>query len=143
MVLSEASTTPSRIPILIIDDDPILLDSVKELLLFEGYDVHAVCAGDDGLALAGELLPRCILLDLKLRDTDGYGVLRQLKKHQVTRHIPVIVLSAYSQEQYHTEALALGAFAFITKPFNTRALLAQIKKSVLERTSHEHDTGHG
>ena len=122
---------PARIPMLVIDDDPILLDSVREVLLFEGYQVHAAYSGCEGLVLAGKLLPQCILLDLKLRDMDGYDVLKQLKKQQATRHIPVIVLSAYAQEQYHTDALALGAFASITKPFNTRAMLAEIQQAIL------------
>jgi DNA-binding response OmpR family regulator len=146
MTLSQVPTGPGtepyQIPLLVIDDEPILLESVRELLLFEGYDVHTTCSGSEGLALAGELLPHCILLDLKLRDTDGFTVLKQFKRQQTTRHIPVIVLSAYSQDQYRTDALALGAFACFTKPFNTRALLAAIERSMMERTTHECNTHH-
>jgi DNA-binding response OmpR family regulator len=132
---NSANKNQGQVSLLVIEDDAVLLDSVREILQFEGYEVHVASNGTEGLMLARELLPDGILLDIKLPDMDGYAVLKALKQQEATQPIPTIVISAYTRARRRSTALDLGAVAYITKPFATQELLSEIRRWILGRTS--------
>jgi two-component system phosphate regulon response regulator PhoB len=118
--------------ILIVDDEEDLLELVRYNLSKEGYRVSCVSSGEDALDYAREHLPDLIVLDLLLPTVDGLDVCRQLKADPKTQHIPVIMLTAKSEDADVVSGLELGADDYITKPFSPRVLLARIR-AVLRR----------
>ncbi len=113
--------------ILVIDDTPDNL-SLMSALLKDSYKVKVANHGDKGLKIAtSENPPDLILLDVMMPDIDGYQVCRQLKANAATRDIPVIFLTAKSEEDEEQKGLELGAVDYITKPINPSIVLARIK----------------
>jgi len=113
--------------ILVIDDTPDNL-SLMSALLKDSYKVKVANHGDKGLKIAtSENPPDLILLDVMMPDIDGYQVCRQLKVNAATRDIPVIFLTAKSEEDEEQKGLELGAVDYITKPINPSIVLARIK----------------
>jgi len=112
---------------LVIDDTPDNL-SLMSALLKDSYKVKVANHGDKGLKIAtSENPPDLILLDVMMPDIDGYQVCRQLKANAATRDIPVIFLTAKSEEDEEQKGLELGAVDYITKPINPAIVLARIK----------------
>ena len=101
--------------ILVVDDMPTDLDVVKQILLPHFY-VKAAVSGEIALKIAQQQSPDLILLDLMMPETDGYEVLRQLKSSDITRNIPVIILTARNDSVDEARGLELGAADYITKP---------------------------
>lgn len=113
--------------ILIVDDTPQNLSILGELLQ-PIYRVRAVKSGERALSIArSELPPDLILLDVMMPDMDGYEVIRQLKRDESTREIPVIFITALTESAEEQHGLALGAVDYITKPFNPDIVLARVK----------------
>jgi len=118
--------------ILVIEDDPDIVEMVEYHLTQAGYRSEAVLNGADGISSARKQRPDLIILDLMLPAVDGFDVCRTLKSDKNTAHIPIIILSAKSQETDKIVGLELGADDYITKPFSPRELIARIK-AVLRR----------
>ncbi|MFZ2406910.1 MAG: two-component system response regulator [Methylobacter sp.] len=113
--------------ILVIDDTPDNL-SLMSALLKDIYKVKVANHGDKGFKIAtSENPPDLILLDVMMPDIDGYQVCRQLKANAGTRDIPVIFLTAKSEEDDEQKGLELGAVDYITKPISPSIVLARIK----------------
>jgi DNA-binding response OmpR family regulator len=112
--------------ILVVDDDPGILDALRFLLEDEGYRVQTSDKGDyaESLRDGNGALPDLILLDVLLSGKDGRAICRALKEHEETRGIPVLMMSAHpgAAESVH----AVGADAFIPKPFAIDDVLARI-----------------
>src|SRR5262245_10334619 len=136
MMTKSRSSTRERI--LVVDDEEDLLELVNYNLSKEGYRVSCVGTGEEALAEARKSLPELIVLDLLLPHVDGLEVCRLLKSDQNTKHIPVIMLTAKSEEADVVSGLELGADDYLTKPFSPRVLLARVK-AVLRRRSTELD----
>ena len=119
---------PARI--LVVDDDRLLRQMVRDLL--EGADctVTEAVDGPDGLAQAAALQPDLILLDLMMPGMDGYTVCRTLQAEPTTRAIPVIFLTASPDPALNHHAYAAGAVACVTKPFRREALLAVVRTTL-------------
>ena len=113
--------------ILVVDDEEDLLELVNYNLTKEGYRVTCVESGEAALAEARKALPDLVVLDLLLPSVDGLEVCRLLKSEPKTKHIPVIMLTAKSEEADVVSGLELGADDYLTKPFSPRVLLARIK----------------
>ena len=114
--------------ILIIDDEEPIRVLLKLTLQSAGYDsVLEASNGEDGLALAMRYKPDLILLDLMLPGMDGLSVCRRLKSSPDTRMIPIIMLTARSDESDIVIGLEMGANDYITKPFNRKVLTARIR----------------
>jgi DNA-binding response OmpR family regulator len=92
--------------------------------------------GEDGLRKAREFGPALVVLDLNLPGIDGLEVCRQLRKSEGTRDLPVIMLTARSDESQRVEGLDVGADDYVAKPFSVRELLARVR-AVLRRSSPE------
>ncbi|MER3421735.1 MAG: DNA-binding response regulator [Chloroflexota bacterium] len=110
--------------ILVVEDEPQMLRSLRLILAGHGYDVVTATTGQTALAEAARRLPDLVLLDLMLPDLDGREVCRQLRERS---SVPIIVLSARGEEQTKVEALDLGADDYLTKPFGTDELLARMR----------------
>jgi signal transduction histidine kinase/DNA-binding response OmpR family regulator len=108
------------VQILCIDDDPDVLEILKKYLVPEGYSVELALSGDEGIRLAIQKKPALITLDIMMPEKDGWQVLRELKQHEETKDIPIIIHSIVDNKP---QALSLGAVDFITKPTEPKQLL--------------------
>jgi len=115
-----------RRKILVIDDEPDVLDFLKLVLAKSGYEPLVAPNGTEGLIRAHVEEPDLILLDIMMEETDGWETLRQLKLNPDSRDIPVVVLSAQAEDKDKIRALREGALDYITKPFSLRDSLSKI-----------------
>jgi phosphate regulon transcriptional regulator PhoB len=113
--------------ILIVEDDRDILEMIEYNLREEGYTTVSALNGEDGIKLAGSEQPDLIILDIMLPIIDGFDVCRDLKSNDTTTRIPIIILSAKSQEADKVVGLELGADDYMTKPFSPRELIARIR----------------
>ena len=113
--------------ILIVEDEQSIINFVTAVLTVNGYDVILAKTGAQAQSLATSHCPDLVLLDLGLPDMDGVDVIRFIRGW--TR-LPIIVVSARTQERDKVEALDLGADDYITKPFGTSELLARIRTAL-------------
>lgn len=118
--------------ILIVDDDPDLLDVLDFNLRRDGFHVARASRGAEALRNARSEIPNLILLDLMLPDLSGTDVCRQLKADPATAHVPVVILTAKGDEANRIAGLELGADDFVAKPFSLRELTLRIR-AVLRR----------
>jgi DNA-binding response OmpR family regulator len=113
--------------VLVVDDEPDLVRVLEFGLKASGYTVEVASDGQEGLKKAREIKPDVILLDLMLPKLDGYKVCRLLKFDDRFKHIPIIILSARTQEGDQTLALEMGANRFVTKPYDFAEILGYIE----------------
>ena len=113
--------------ILVVDDEDDLLELVRYNLAKAGYRVSCVSTGEEALSHARRQPPDLIVLDLMLPAVDGLEVCRRLKADAKTRDIPIIMLTAKSEESDVVRGLERGADDYITKPFSPRVLAARVK----------------
>jgi len=116
--------------ILVIDDDPDILDAIRLLLEDEGYAVKTSDKGEYAESLHDENggLPDLIILDILLSGKDGRTICRKLKARADTRHIPIILLSAHPDAA--RSAAEVGADAYLAKPFHIDDLLAEVARQL-------------
>jgi len=122
----------SRSKVVIIEDEPDIVEIISYNLKREGFQVASVGRGDEGLNMVRNLSPSLVLLDLMLPGVDGLSVCQQLKSDPITRDIPIVIVSAKGEESDVVIGLGLGADDYIAKPFSPRELLARVK-AVLRR----------
>lgn len=120
--------------ILVVDDEPHIVELVRFNLEASGFKVIEAMDGQKAIELAQSENPDLILLDLMLPGTDGLEVCRFLRQQKSTREIPIIMLTAKSEEIDKVLGLEIGADDYITKPFSPRELVARIK-AVLRRSA--------
>jgi two-component system, OmpR family, response regulator RpaA len=119
--------------ILVIDDDAAIAELVAVNLEMAGYEVTQAEDGIKGQALAIQLLPDLIVLDLMLPRVDGFTVCQRLRRDDRTADIPVLMLTALSQTQDKVEGFNSGADDYLTKPFELEEMLARVR-ALLRRT---------
>jgi two-component system response regulator (stage 0 sporulation protein F) len=112
--------------ILVIDDQPGIRRLLMEVLTEEGYTVYAAANGYEGIQKVKELTPDIILMDMKMPGMDGIETLRELK--QINQAEKVIMMTAYGELELVNQAKGLGAFAYITKPFDIISLCTMISQ---------------
>ncbi len=122
---ASASATATAPDILLVEDEPSLRLVTRLACENAGFRVREAATGADALRLAGLQRPDLVLLDLMLPDMDGYDVCRALRRQDET--LPVIMVSARSEEVDKVIGLELGADDYLTKPFGTRELIARIR----------------
>ncbi|HEY0078704.1 MAG TPA: response regulator transcription factor [Pyrinomonadaceae bacterium] len=130
-------------PVLIIEDDPDIAESVRYNLEREGLEARVALTGEQGLALAldEKRLPSLIILDLMLPGMSGTELCRRLKREPATKRVPIIMLTAKASEAERVAGLDLGADDYITKPFSVRELLARVR-AVLRRADEQATGGY-
>lgn len=133
--LSYLTIKPMQHPILIIEDDPDISESLKYNLDREGLPAIIAATGEAGLAAAlnEKQPPSLIILDLMLPGMSGTELCRRLRREPATRRTPIIMLTAKASESDRVAGLDLGADDYITKPFSVRELLARIR-AVMRRS---------
>jgi two-component system phosphate regulon response regulator PhoB len=119
--------------ILLIEDEKGLVQSLTWYFNREGYETVAVGDGAEGLRKAQALLPDLILLDLMLPGMSGLDVCRELRSGEKTKNIPIIIITARSEETDEVIGLSMGADDYVTKPFSNKVLLQRIK-AILRRS---------
>ena len=121
-----------RSKIVVIEDEPDIVEVMCYNLQREGYQVSSTTRGDEGLELVRNQSPALVLLDLMLPGMDGLTVCQQIKSDPLTRATPIIIVSAKGEESDVVIGLGLGADDYIAKPFSPREMLARVK-AVLRR----------
>lgn len=122
--------------ILIVEDEHILREIMKDYLLAEGYEVLEAADGKLGLALFQEHEVDLIILDIMLPELDGWSVCKRIRK---TSNVPIIMLTARSDEDDTLLGFELGADDYVTKPYSPPILLARAKRLLERRFAHDHD----
>jgi chemotaxis family two-component system response regulator PixG len=107
----------TRFHILIVEDEPSLLESIVDLLAFNGHVVSGAKNGIQALQRVREHLPDLIISDVMMPEMDGYQLVRQLRESPTTAQTPIILLSGHTSSYFIEEGLSLGANSFIKKPF--------------------------
>ncbi len=115
------------IRILVVDDEPDVLELVVYHLEKEAYRVDVADTGDKALKMARENLPSLLVLDLMLPGINGLEICRLLKRDPKTRDIPILMLTARAAEEDRIKGFELGAHDYVTKPFSPRELVLRIK----------------
>lgn len=113
--------------ILIVDDEQNIVISLEFLMRREGYEVLVANDGDAALAQIAAHMPDLVLLDIMLPKKNGYEVCQQIRATPQWQGIKVIMLTAKGRDTEVTKGMALGADAYMTKPFSTKDLVAQVK----------------
>lgn len=124
--------------ILLIEDDPDIVEVLVYNLGRDGYEVLTAESGEDGLSLARAHPPDLVLLDLMLPGMEGLQVCRTLKSEAATKGVPVIMMTAKSEDADIVTGLEMGADDYITKPFSPRVLIARVR-AVLRRPAARDD----
>jgi CheY-like chemotaxis protein len=119
-------TAGSAATIMVVDDNEPSRDALSRRLKRRGYRILTAVDGQEAVATGQAALPDLILMDLGLPKIDGWEATRQLKADGLTRHIPIIVLSAHAMTNDRDLALAAGANDFDTKPVRFEQLLGKI-----------------
>ncbi|HSM08986.1 MAG TPA: response regulator transcription factor [Gemmatimonadota bacterium] len=122
--------------VLVVDDEPDILSILVYQLSREGFRVSTAVSGRSAIETAIAEAPDLVVLDLMLPELDGYEVLAQLRGHDSTRAIPVILLTARTEEVERLRGFDTGADDYVTKPFSPRELVARVK-ALLRRTRAE------
>lgn len=112
--------------ILIIDDEPQLVESLKVRIEANGFECVTASSPEDGIKLAPVLRPDLILLDLNMPHMSGYGVLRELKQNPDLAGIPVLILSSLTDEEVVRGALEFGATGFLKKTCSPEELMTMV-----------------
>ena len=122
---------PIRPVIVSIDDDQDFLNLIQRLLGNKEYQVITADNGQDGLKIIKEKKPNLILLDIQMKDIDGYQICTQLQADEETALIPVIFVTVLEDEQDKAKAFAVGAVDYLVKPLQKEALLQKVRKHVV------------
>lgn len=120
--------------ILIVDDNK---DIIKYLQTCLENDFNVITAynGKEGMQIALKELPDIIISDVMMPETDGFGFATMLKENELTRHIPILFLTAKTSHEDAINGLSLGAVDYLTKPFNEEILLAKLKNLIFDRNA--------
>ena len=131
------SETQRRSKILIIDDEPIIRETLQALLMDELDDFFFASNAEEGILQAQNSLPDVVLLDVMMPGMDGFETCKVLKKDPATAHIPIILVTALDSSEDISRGLDSGADEFISKPPDRRELKARVRSML--RIKHQYD----
>jgi len=114
--------------ILIVDDEPNIAASLEFLLQRGGYEVRVAHNGEEALAQAESFRPELVLLDVMMPKLNGYEVCQRLRQAENGNGVKIVMLTARGREVDVEKGRALGADLYVTKPFSTRELVAQVRE---------------
>ena len=121
------ATAPHKSRVLVVDDEPQIAHALRCVLSSEGYHVRTADEGRAALATFGEWRPELVITDLLMAEMDGIELCRRIRS---ASNVPIIVLSAASEEGSKVAALDSGADDYIVKPFGTDELLARVRAAL-------------
>ena len=113
--------------VLIADDEPNIVVSLEFLMQRGGYEVRVARNGEEALALVESFNPDLVLLDVMMPLRSGFEVCQRIRENPARRHTKIVMLTAKGREAEVSKGLSLGADLYVTKPFSTQELLAQIR----------------
>lgn len=122
---------PPKAKVLIVEDEPAILDGLIDVFVFHGYEVETACDGDEGLKMAMRGNYDMIILDVMLPSRDGFSICNEIRKKD--REQPIIILTAKTGEDDIITGLTLGADDYVAKPFSVRQLVLRVE-AVLRRS---------
>jgi two-component system OmpR family response regulator len=126
-----SETTAETHRILVVDDEPNIVDVVSMALRFQGFDIESAGTGTDALAAVAAFKPHLIVLDVMLPDMEGFDVAQRLGAQRA--RVPIIFLTARDATDDKIRGLTLGGDDYVTKPFSLEELVARIR-SILRRS---------
>jgi len=118
----------NKTKVLIVDDQPGIRRLLLEVFTDEGYEVNVATNGNEALEQAKEVKPAVILMDMKMPGMDGIDALKELKELGLAER--VIMMTAYGELELVTKAKELGAFAYVTKPFDIIKLCEMVSNYI-------------
>jgi two-component system, OmpR family, response regulator len=125
------SAADERVRVLVVDDEPNIVDVISMALRFEGFDVDSAGTGADAIAAVAARRPQLLVLDVMLPDIDGFEVARRLSAARA--QVPIIFLTARDSTEDVVHGLTLGGDDYVTKPFSLEELVARIR-TILRRS---------
>lgn len=114
--------------VLIVDDEPNIVLSLQFLMKKAGFNVRIARDGEEALAEVGKAVPDLMLLDVMMPKRDGFDVCQTIRANPAWKSVRIIMLTAKGRDIEREKGLALGADDYITKPFSTRDVLAQVER---------------
>ena len=114
--------------ILIADDEPNIVVSLEFLMKQSGYDVRVATNGEDALRAVEEFVPDLILLDVMMPRLSGYDVCQKVRENPAWAGVKIIMLSAKGRDVEVNKGMAVGADAYVPKPFSTKDLIATVRE---------------
>ena len=122
--------------VLVVDDYPTLAEIVERRLCVAGFLTHNCGGGAEAMQILRREPIDAVILDLMMPEVDGFEVIRFIREQHTQRDLPVVMLTACTNEDDMAKAMALGADAYVTKPFNGVELVEQVKRLLDERQQH-------
>lgn len=113
--------------VLVVDDEPNIVMSLRFLMEREGFEVEVAATGEAAVAALARAAADLVLLDVMIPELDGFEVCQQIRRNPAWQATKVVMLTAKGREVERDKGLALGADAYVTKPFSTRELVARVK----------------
>nr|WP_290665344.1 response regulator [Ardenticatena sp.] len=123
----------TRPRVLIVDDEPNIVISIEFLMRQAGYDVQIAHNGEEAMALISANPPDVVILDIMLPGIDGFEVCQWIREHKEWDDVKIVMLTAKGRDMEISKGFALGADAYITKPFSTRHLVKEVQRVLHER----------
>ncbi len=118
--------------VLIADDEPNIVLSLEYLMKRQGYEVHIARDGEEALGLLRRVKPDLVLLDVMMPGRSGYEVCQAIRADPLLAGMRIVMLTAKGRDTEVAKGLAVGADAYVTKPFSTKELVALVKKQLGE-----------
>ena len=113
--------------ILVVEDNPLNLKLVRDVLGAAGYDVVSATSGEDGLRMAAEHPPDLVLMDLQLPGIDGAETMRRLRDGTLADYVPVVAVTAFAMAEDQANATRAGFDGYLEKPISVRALVGHVR----------------
>jgi DNA-binding response OmpR family regulator len=114
--------------ILIVDDEPNIVISLEFLMKKEGFEIAVAADGDEALAKVDSFAPDLVLLDVMMPKKSGYEVCEALRADPARAGLKIVMLTAKGRDTEVAKGLAIGADAYVTKPFSTKDLVARVRE---------------
>ena len=132
-IVEQHLTTPEDAPIMLVVDDNAEIRNYVSSIFESTYQIKTASNGKKGLELASEEIPDIVISDVMMPELDGFGFTKALKDNEITSHIPIILLTARSDDQDKLEGVHSGADSYVTKPFNAQLLKATVSNLIENR----------
>jgi len=138
--MNVAQETEPKVRVLVVDDEPNIVDVISMALRYEGFEVASAGTGADAVAAFAEQRPALVVLDVMLPDVDGFEVCRRLRSDGSAA--PVIFLTARDATEDKVRGLSLGGDDYVTKPFSLEELLARVRVALRRTGADTPESGH-
>jgi CheY-like chemotaxis protein len=123
----QASVAQRRFHVLVVDDQPDMLKLIARALEEDQYTVSKASSGEEALRMIGEHIPDLVVLDYKMAGMDGIAVMKTLRTKPETEHLPVVMLTAKTDEPSTRAGFEAGVTDYVTKPFSVPQLTARVR----------------